>query len=84
MCSVRGENRRMRAVFKDTEQFKSTIEDNRVTGIIKKCGGEMYMSERNWMAALDSFWEGFVAMVDSGDSGAVDLLKYVILTQILS
>lgn len=84
MCSLRGENRRMRQVFRDTEQFKSVIEDNRVTGIIKECGGKMYMSERNWKEALMSFWEGFVAMVDSGHPSAVNLLKYVILTQLLS
>lgn len=48
MCIERKEARRMKEVFQMTEKFTSVIEDARVVGIIKECGGKMYMSERKW------------------------------------
>lgn len=42
------------------------------------------MSEKKWEEALKQFWDGFVSLVDSGHPRAVTVLKYVILTQLLS
>jgi COP9 signalosome complex subunit 2 len=84
MCIEKKEQRRMKQVFQTTEQFTSTIEDPRVVGIIKECGGKMYMSEKKWKEALQQFWDSFTSMVDSGHPRAVTVLKYVILTQLLS
>lgn len=42
------------------------------------------MSEKKWEEALQQFWDGFVSLVDSGHPRAVTVLKYVILTQLLS
>jgi COP9 signalosome complex subunit 2 len=60
------------------------IEDARVVGIIKECGGKMYMTERKWEQALNQFKASFESMVDSGHPRAQTLLKYIILTQLLS
>lgn len=84
MCILKKETRRMKQVFQLTEQFTATIEDNRVVGIIKECGGKMYMSEKKWSEALKQFWDSFTSLVDSGQPRAVIVLKYVILTQLLS
>lgn len=67
-----------------TEKFSSVIEDPRVQGIIKECGGKMYMSERKWEQALIQFKASFESMVDSGHPRAQTMLKYVILNQLLS
>ena len=53
MCIETKEQRRMKEVFQMTEKFSSVIEDPRVQGIIKECGGKMYMSERKWEQALN-------------------------------
>jgi COP9 signalosome complex subunit 2 len=66
MCIERKEQRRMKQVFQLTEKFTSVIEDARVVGIIKECGGKMYMTERKWEQALNQFKASFESMVDSG------------------
>lgn len=55
-----------------------------MVGIIRECGGKMYMSERKWEQALHQFKSSFESMVDSGNIRAQIMLKYVILTQLLS
>lgn len=69
----------MKEVFSLTKKFSSVIEDPRVVGIIKECGGKMYMSEKRWDAALGEFKESFERLVECGDPQAQTLLKYVIL-----
>ena len=44
----------------------------------------MYMSEKRWDAALDEFRASFQCLVESGNSKAQTMLKYVILATILS
>ena len=63
-----------------TEQFTTVIEDPRVIGVIRECGGKMYMSEKKWQLAQEQFWSGFTSLVDSGNPRAVTVLKYVLLT----
>lgn len=74
----------MKEVFQLTEKFSSVIDDPRVVSIIKECGGKMYMSEKKWESALNQFKQSFESMVDSGHPRAQTMLKYVILTQLLS
>lgn len=84
MCIERKESRRMKQTFQLTEQFTTVIEDPRVVGVIKECGGKMYMSEKKWDEALKQFWDSFLSLVDSGHPRAVTVLKYVILNQLLA
>jgi len=55
-----------------------------VLGIIKECGGKMYMSEKRWEKALEELYESFKFYQDSGNFRARTVLKYVILASILS
>ena len=84
MCIDTREQRRMKMVYNLTQKFSSVIEDPRVVGIIKECGGKMYMSEKRWEAALEEFRASFQCMVESGNPRAVTMLKYLILTSLLS
>jgi len=56
----------------------------RVQGIIKECGGKMYMGEKRWDMALQQFNESFRIFVECGHIRARILLKYVILVALLS
>lgn len=73
----------MHEVYQLTTNFSSVIEDPRVVGIIKECGGKMFMSEKKWEMALNAFFESFKANVDCGGSKATTVLKYVIMTSML-
>lgn len=84
MCIDTRENRRMKQIFNLTQKFSSVIEDPRVVGIIKECGGKMYMSEKRWAAALEEFRASFQSRVESGNPRAQTMLKYLILTSLLS
>ena len=84
MCIGRNEIRRMKRVYTLAQKFSSTIEDPRVIGIIKECGGKMYMSEKKWERAFEEFQGSFFNYVECGSSKAKTLLKYVIWTAMLA
>ena len=48
MCIELKEQRRMKQVFRLSQNFASTIEDPRVVGVIMECGGKMFMAEKKW------------------------------------
>ena len=84
MCVERKEQRRMKDIFLLSQKFTSGFEVPRVTGIIKECGGKMYMSEKRWDMARNQFNESFRIFVECGHHRARVLLKYVILVALLS
>ena len=42
----------MNRVYPKTTRLNTVINDPRVMGVIKECGGKMYMSEKKWGLAL--------------------------------
>lgn len=73
----------MKDAFMLSNDFTSTVEDPRVVGIIKECGGKMYMSEKRWELARQQFIASFESLVECGSGRAPTLLKYVILASML-
>ena len=59
MCIDTREQLRMKQIYNLTQKFTSVIEDPRVVGIIKECGGKMYMSDKRWSKALEEFRASF-------------------------
>ena len=59
MCTKTMDKKRMRRVYPQTMNLDAVISDPRVMGIIKECGGKMYMSEKKWEQALDELFECF-------------------------
>lgn len=49
----------MKRIFPQTESLVAVINDSRVMGIIKECGGKMYMSEKKWDKALEELFDCF-------------------------
>ena len=84
MCIAMKNNKRMKGVYPQTMNLNSVINDPRVMGIIKECGGKMYMSEKKWENALEELFESFKNYQESGNSRAKTVLKYVIMASILS
>lgn len=59
MCVEQKNNKRMKQIYPQTTSLNSVINDPKVVGIIKECGGKMYMSEKKWERALEELFESF-------------------------
>ncbi|KAL9650662.1 hypothetical protein ABK040_001718 [Willaertia magna] len=56
----------------------------RITGIIRECGGKMYMREKKWDLAFNDFFEAFKSYDEAGNPRRIDCLKYLVLASMLS
>jgi len=84
MCEAIGDKKRMRRVYPQTLQLDVVIEDPRILGTIKECGGKMYMTEKKWGPALDELFDSFKYYQESGNDRAKNLLIYTILAGMLA
>lgn len=83
MCVAIKDKKRMQRIYPKTEKLVAVINDPRVMGIIKECGGKMYLSEKKWQKALDELFECFKYYQESGNMKAKEILLYVILASML-
>lgn len=83
MCNQINDKKRMKRVYPQTMNLNAVINDPRVMGIIKECGGKMYMSEKKWEKALDELFECFKYYQESGNIRAKNILVFVILASML-
>lgn len=83
MCDQIKDKKRMKRVYPQTMNLDAVISDPRVMGIIKECGGKLYMSEKKWELALEELFECFKFYQESGNIRAKNVLIYVILASML-
>ncbi len=83
MCEKINDLRRLKRVYLKTMNLNTVINDPRVMGIIKECGGKMYMSEKQWGKACEELNECFTYYQESGNARAKNILIYVILASML-
>ena len=83
MCDQIHDKKRMKQIYPQTMNLTAVINDPRVMGIIKECGGKMYMSEKKWYKALDELFECFKYYQESGNIRAKNILIYVILASMM-
>lgn len=67
-----------------TTQLTAVIADPRVMGVIKECGGKMFMAEKKWDLALNELNDCFKFYNESGNSKAKMTLVFVMLASILA
>ena len=84
MCQVTKDKKRMSRVYPKTTKLIAVINDPRVMGIIKECGGKMYMAEKKWILALSELNDCFKNYQEGGNVKAKNVLVYVILSSILA
>jgi COP9 signalosome complex subunit 2 len=53
-------------------------------GVIKECGGKMFMADKKWDLALEELNDCFKFYNESGNSKAKTILVFVILAAILA
>ena len=51
MCVKINDTKRLKRIYPQTMNLNAVINDPRVMGIIKECGGKMYMGEKKWNKA---------------------------------
>lgn len=79
MYSVLRNYRKLKEVYNATLQVKIAIPHPRISGIIRECGGKMHMSENNWVAAQQDFFQAFNAYDEAGSPARIGVLKYLVL-----
>jgi COP9 signalosome complex subunit 2 len=84
MYSATKNPQKMREAYSKSQSLGTAIQDPRIMGGIHESGGKMYMEEGRWQEAYDEFFHGFRSMQEAGDSRAKQVLKYVVLANILA
>ena len=84
MCTATKNSTRMKLIYPKTKDLSAAVQDPRITGVIREEGGKMYMSEQRWNEAYNEFYDGFRGYQEAGNSKAKDLLKYVVLANMLA
>ena len=64
--------------------FGELKNDLKVAAIMKECEGKIKMSNQEWEAAMNEFWESFTRLAQCNDENAQVLLQYVIFASILA
>jgi len=84
LCTEIKDKKRLKRIYPQTTQLSAVINDPRTMGIIKECGGKMYLQEKRRDLAQDELFECFKNYQDSGNLKAKHILVYLILASMLS
>ncbi|EMC98026.1 hypothetical protein BAUCODRAFT_410975 [Baudoinia panamericana UAMH 10762] len=76
-------NKRLKGLYEKALSVRSAVPHPKIMGVIRECGGKMYMSEENWNAAQADFGESFRNYDEAGSLQRIQVLKYLVLTTML-
>ncbi|TNY18202.1 PCI-domain-containing protein [Rhodotorula diobovata] len=77
-------NKKLREIYEKSLRVRSAIPHPRIQGVIRECGGKMYMSEKDWSKAQVDFFEAFKAYDEAGSPQRIQVLKYLVLAHMLT
>ena len=85
MYSEREELKKLEALYKKCSSLSSgaVVLNPRVIGVIKECGGKMYMREKKWAQAYEDLFEAFKSYDEAGLPRRIQCLKYLVLANML-
>jgi COP9 signalosome complex subunit 2 len=75
---------KLRELFQESIRIQAGFPKPRVVGIIRECGGKLFMRQRNWAEANDCFKQAFLSFDEAGSHRRIACLKYLVLASILS
>lgn len=75
---------RLRELYNAANSVRSVILPPKQMGIIRECGGKMYMRQSLWAEAYDAFFQAFRAFDEAGHPRRIACLKYLVLATMLS
>ncbi|KAI0785294.1 PCI domain-containing protein [Irpex lacteus] len=75
--------KKLKEIYNASNSIRSAIPHPRIMGVIKECGGKMWMGERNWNRASEDFFESFRNYDEAGSPQRIQVLKYLVLANML-
>ncbi|KAJ4002158.1 PCI domain-containing protein [Lentinula boryana] len=75
--------KKLKEIYNATNNVRSAIPHPRIMGVIKECGGKMWMGERQWNKASEDFFESFRNYDEAGSPQRIQVLKYLVLANML-
>ena len=91
--------RGLQEIYNATNEVRSAIPHPRIMGVIKECGGKMWMGESKkscynihdttellsgqWNRASEDFFESFRNYDEAGSPQRIQVLKYLVLANML-
>jgi|TARA_B100001540_G_scaffold58822_1_gene52962 COP9 signalosome complex subunit 2 len=83
MYTAQKNTKKLKDLYVKALQVTSAIPHPRISGVIRECGGKMYMTERQWELAATDFFEAFKSYDEAGSERRVQCLKYLVLANML-
>ncbi|KAI5124134.1 hypothetical protein M0805_000945 [Coniferiporia weirii] len=76
--------KKLKEIYNATNEVRSAIPHPRILGVIKECGGKMWMGEHQWNRASEDFFQSFNNYNDAGSPQRIQVLKYLVLANMLT
>jgi COP9 signalosome complex subunit 2 len=76
--------KKLKEIYNASYAVRSAIPHPRIMGVIKECGGKMWMGERQWNRASEDFFESFRNYDEAGSPQRIQVLKYLVLANMLT
>jgi len=83
MYSAQKNNKKLKALYERCLHIKSAIPHPFIMGVIRECGGKMYLREGEFEKAHTDFFEAFKNYDEATHSKKITCLKYVVLANML-
>ncbi|XP_028411209.1 COP9 signalosome complex subunit 2 [Dendronephthya gigantea] len=83
MYTAQKNNKKLKALYKNSLQIKSAIPHPLIMGVIRECGGKMHLREADYDQAHTDFFEAFKNYDESGSPRRTTCLKYLVLANML-
>ncbi|KZO89689.1 PCI-domain-containing protein [Calocera viscosa TUFC12733] len=84
MYSDMRDYKKLKEIYNASSQVRSAIPHPRIMGVIRECGGKMWMGERQWAKASSDFFESFRSYDEAGSPQRIQVLKYLVLANMLT
>ncbi|KAI9292599.1 PCI-domain-containing protein [Neoconidiobolus thromboides FSU 785] len=84
IASIFKDNKKSKRLYERASNVKTAFASPRADGVIRECGGKMYMRESNYELAYKDFFKSFNAYNDVGAPQRLRIIKYIVLTSMLS
>lgn len=83
--TLTGNTRELGKIYQQTLAIKSAcLPHPRILGVIRECGGKMFMREKRWDKASEEFFQSFKNYDEAGSPAKIQILKYLLVASILS
>eukprot|EP01094_Clydonella_sp_ATCC50884_P003193 TRINITY_DN12454_c0_g1_i1.p1 TRINITY_DN12454_c0_g1~~TRINITY_DN12454_c0_g1_i1.p1 ORF type:complete len:470 (+),score=135.38 TRINITY_DN12454_c0_g1_i1:108-1517(+) len=78
------DTKKLKELYEKSITVKSAVAHPRIMGIIRECGGKMFLVEENWERAQAEFFKAFEHYDETANPRRCQCLKYMVLASMLS